>query len=68
MNIAQELYGSGLLSHERTVQTPRYSLSSERKSRWPAKQQHPFMEAFQRTDLSPKVNHEGWRTLTDVLR
>lgn len=68
MNIANELYGSGLLSRNHSQQALSYDISHGRRSRWTGKQEHPFMEAFQRTEPSPKVNQQGWHTLIDALR
>jgi len=68
MNIAKELYSSGLLSHNRTQHTSSYEIASVHKPRWRSKEQHPFMEAFQRSEPSTKVSEQGWRTLSDALR
>ena len=66
MNIAKELYGSRLLSRNRSQHTSSCKISSGRKLRWQSQEQHPFMEAFQRSALSAKINEQGCRTLKNA--
>ena len=70
MNIANELYSSGILTKNRNFGFSGYQLgytTSERR-RWNSSTGHPFMNAFQRIESATKISDEGWQTLKNALR